>query len=146
LTGPEIEILLVEDDPADAELALTALRAQSVGNRIVHVQDGAEALDCLFARGAYAGRRPEQPRIVLLDLNLPKVSGLDVLRRIKADVRTNATPVIVLTATPFDRELVQNYNLGVEGYIVKPVDFTKLARAVEGLGLTWVLVGRGKAA
>jgi two-component system response regulator len=138
-----VEILLVEDNPRDAELALHALRRHNLANRIHHVEDGAEALDFLFCTGAYATRRIEQgPKVILLDLKLPLVDGLEVLRRVKADSRTRVIPVVVLTSSREERDVVESYELGVNSYIVKPVDFEQFSEAVRQLGLYWVLLNQ----
>jgi len=135
-----IEILLVEDNPSDIELTLHALERGKVTNRIETVRDGAEALDFLFLSGAYAHRQGGAPKVVLLDINLPKVDGLDVLRRVKSDSRTRRIPIVVLTSSREDSDLVRCYDLGVNSYIVKPVDFEKFSEAVRQLGLYWLLL------
>ncbi|MFA6288200.1 MAG: response regulator [Opitutaceae bacterium] len=136
-----IELLLVEDNPQDLELALRALKKGNITNRIEVARDGAEALDFLFCRGAHAGRNIEDtPKVVLLDLKLPKVDGLDVLRQIKADPRTRAIPVVVLTSSREQRDLIESYELGVNSYIVKPVNFESFTKAVQDLGLYWLLL------
>lgn len=141
MAGKEIEILLVEDNPADVELTLHALRRNNLANRIHVVRDGEEALDFLFCRGAYAHRRFEQPpRVVLLDLRLPKVDGLEVLRQLKADARTKAIPIVILTASKDEKDLVNGYHLGVNSYIQKPVDFDQFRETVRQLRLYWMLV------
>jgi len=138
-----VEILLVEDSPADAELTVRALRKQNLANRLHHVQDGAEALDFIFGTGAYAGRSiDDAPRVVLLDLKLPKVDGLEVLRRMKADPRTRRIPVVVMTSSREERDVVATYELGVNSYVVKPVDFEQFAQAVASLGLYWLLLNQ----
>ncbi len=140
MTDGMVEILLVEDNPNDVELTLTALAAGRIANRIEVVRDGAEALDFMFCDGGYAGRRPVAPKVILLDLKLPKVNGLEVLRRLKADERTRAVPVVVLSSSREDRDLAECYALGVNSYIVKPVDFEQFTTAVRTLGLYWVLL------
>ena len=138
-----IEILLVEDNPRDAELALIALSQRHVANKVFHVRDGAEALDFLFCTGRYAGRQSGQhPRVVLLDLKLPKVDGLEVLRAIKADPRTRLIPVVVMTSSQEHKDIVESYQLGVNSYIVKPVDFDNFSAAVLELGFYWLLLNR----
>jgi two-component system, response regulator len=142
LAGSEpIEILLVEDNPGDAELTLHALEKSKLANRITLVRDGAEALDFLFCRGEFSNRRFEQaPHIVLLDLKLPKVDGLQVLREIKQDPRTRAIPVIVLTTSKEERDMVTSYEYGVNSYIQKPVSFCDFQEVVRQLGMYWLLV------
>jgi len=139
----EIEVLLVEDNARDAELAMRALRKRHLANKVVHVQDGAEALDFLFATGPYSNRDTNQcPKVVLLDLKLPKVDGLEVLRAIKADERTRTIPVVVMTSSREQRDLVESYQLGVNSYIVKPVEFDNFAAAVAELGCYWILLNQ----
>jgi CheY-like chemotaxis protein len=137
-----VEVLYVEDNPDDVELTLRSLRRHNLANRLHVVRDGAEALDFLFAAGAYAGRRVGGTRLVLLDLKLPKVDGLEVLRRIKSDERTRTIPVVVLTSSREERDLIESYRLGVNSYIVKPVDFDKFAEAVAQLGLYWLVTNQ----
>lgn len=141
MTGAMVEILLVEDNPNDAELTLYALRESNIANDVVVVRDGAEALDFLFCEGTWAGRSPRNvPKVILLDLKLPKVDGLEVLRRIKADPRTREIPVVVLTSSREERDVVEGYRLGANSYIVKPVDFEQFAATVKRLGLYWVVM------
>ncbi len=138
-----VEILLVEDNPTDAELAMVALKERNLANKLVWVKDGAEALDFLFATGAYAGRKIENgPKVVLLDLRLPKVDGLEVLRRIKGDERTRKIPVVVVTSSKEDRDVAESYNLGVNSYIGKPVEFEEFSKVVSELGFYWLLVNQ----
>lgn len=137
----EVEILLVEDNDADAELTIRALRKHKLTNRLHRVVDGAEALDFVYANGKYAERNGgARPRAILLDLKLPKVSGMEVLRKLKSDESRRTIPVIVLTSSREDRDLDEAYRLGVNSYIVKPVDFDKFVQAVEQLGLYWSLL------
>lgn len=131
-----VEILRVEDNPHDEELTLRALRQNRLANRVHVARDGEEAIDFLFARGAYVERQVgDGPRVVLLDLKLPKVDGLEVLRQVKADPRLSSTPVVVLTSSREERDVVESYRLGVNSYIVKPVDFESFVGAVAELGL-----------
>lgn len=138
-----VEILLVEDNPNDIKLTLHAFKRQNIVNNIHVVRDGAEALDFLFATGAYAGRDPEHgPKVILLDLKLPLVDGLEVLRRIKQDPRTRAIPVVVLTSSREESDVVASYALGVNSYIVKPVDFEQFTEATRTLGMYWLLLNQ----
>jgi CheY-like chemotaxis protein len=139
----DVEILLVEDNPEDAELTLRALKKNNLANNIFHVKYGAEALEFLFATGAYASRRIESPpRVILLDLNLPKVSGLEVLQKLKSDERTRMVPVVALTSSKQDRDMAESYKLGVNSYIVKPVEFEAFLEAVKRLGFYWLMVNK----
>jgi CheY-like chemotaxis protein len=142
-TLDDAEILLVEDNPNDVELTLRALQKQNLAGKVFVVKDGAEALEFIFATGAFAQRKMEhQPKVVLLDLKLPKVDGIEVLKRIKADERTRYTPVVVLTSSQEERDVVATYNLGVNSYIVKPVDFGNFVHAVSELGIYWGLLNK----
>jgi CheY-like chemotaxis protein len=139
----EVEILLVEDNPHDAELALRALRKNRLANRVVVVGDGAEALDFIFARGAFADRTIENgPKVVLLDLKLPKVDGMEVLKTVKGDLRTRVIPVVVMTSSSEEKDVIESYQLGVNSYLVKPVDFDKFVDVVANLGLYWLLLNQ----
>lgn len=134
-------ILLVEDSSSDEELTLRALKKSGIANRVVVTRDGAEALDYLFFQGAHTGRDPvEVPQVVLLDLNLPKIGGLEVLRRIRADERTRLLPVVILTSSREDKDLLGGYGSGANSYVVKPVDFAQFAEAVRQLGMFWLVV------
>ena len=138
-----VEILLVEDNPQDLELTQRALTKARLSNRIEVARDGAEALDFVFGEGAHAGRKLENgPKVILLDLKLPKVDGLEVLKRIKSDQRTQAIPVVMLTSSREQSDLVESYRLGVNSYIVKPVNFESFAQAVQNLGMYWVLLNQ----
>jgi CheY-like chemotaxis protein len=139
----EIEILLVEDNPEDLQLALRALRKANLTNAIHVARDGAEAVDFIFCEGAHASRRIEDtPKVILLDLKLPKVDGLEVLQRIKGDDRTRHIPTVVLTSSREQRDVIESYRLGVNSYIVKPVNFEGFANAVRDLGMYWLLVNQ----
>lgn len=139
----EVQILLVEDSPRDAEMTLRTLRKRNLANHVVHVKDGEEALDWLNGRGAHAGRdATQQPKVVLLDLKLPKVDGLEVLRAIRADPRTQLQPVVMMTSSQEQNDLIESYKLGVNSYVVKPVDFDAFSAAVAELGHYWVLVNK----
>jgi two-component system, response regulator len=135
-----IEILLVEDDPGDEELALHALSKHRLANQIQVVRDGEEALDFILRTGAYAQRPDQNPKLILLDLKLPKVDGLEVLQRIKANPETQMIPVVVMTASREERDVIESYRLGVNSYIVKPVDFDQFSAAVQHLGFYWLLL------
>ncbi|MCZ7663767.1 MAG: response regulator [Thermoleophilia bacterium] len=139
-------ILLVEDDPDDIELTMRVFRKNRISNRIVVARDGAEALDYLFRTGSYADRDPQvSPAVVLLDLKLPKVDGLEVLGRLRADPRTKVLPVVILTSSREQQDLVNGYALGANSYIVKPVDFDQFTEAVEQLQLYWLLLNEAPA-
>lgn len=138
-----VEVLLVEDNPQDLELALRAFKKANLTNRIEVARDGAEAIEFLFCEGAHAGRRIEDgPKVVLLDLKLPKVDGMEVLRRMKNDPRTKKIPVVVLTSSSEQKDVVESYDLGVNSYIVKPVNFERFAVAVQELGYYWLLLNQ----
>ena len=135
-----VEILLVEDNPNDVELTLRALKRHNLANSVMVVRDGAEALDFVFGEGIYANRSTEiKPKLVLLDLKLPKIDGLEVLRRIKSDERTKVIPVVVLTSSKEERDIIESYKLGVNSYLVKPVDFDKFIDSVSEAGLYWLV-------
>lgn len=143
MTGFEyVDILLVEDNPTDAELAIRALRKKNLANNLVWVRDGAEALDYVFCKGQYEGRNNGTPKLILLDLKLPKVDGIEVLRAVKADPEARSVPVVMLTSSQEERDIVDSYKLGVNSYIVKPVDFDKFLEMVSQVGLYWSLVNK----
>ena len=139
----EIEILLVEDDPLDLEMTLRSLQSDHVKNRIEVARDGEEALDFLFCRGAYSDRSPQQqPKLILLDLKLPKIDGLEVLREIRATPQTRAIPVVVLTSSAEQKDIIETYKLGVNSYIQKPVDSAQFRQTVKTAGYYWLVVNR----
>jgi two-component system, response regulator len=139
---PLKNILLVEDDPRDVELTLTALDEHQLANQIDTVHDGVEALDYLYRRGAFADRPPANPAVILLDIKMPRVDGLQVLRQIKADERLRWIPVVILTSSREARDLAECYRLGVNAYVVKPVHFADFMSAVKGIGLFWALINQ----
>jgi two-component system response regulator len=139
----EIEILLVEDNMSDAELTIRALKKNNLANKLVHLKDGAEALDFIFAHGQFSERKVENgPKVILLDLKMPKVNGIEVLKKIKADERTKKIPVVVLTSSKEDPDIQECYRLGVNSYVVKPVDFEAFIKAVSELGFYWMLLNQ----
>ena len=136
-----IDILLIEDNPNDAELTLRALKKNNVANKVHLITDGAEALDLFFAKGKYEGRDvTSTPKVVILDLKLPKVDGLEILKRVKADERLKLMPIVVLTSSKEECDVIESYKLGANSYIVKPVDFNKFAEAIKDLGMYWLLL------
>lgn len=142
-TDNQVQILLVDDNPDDAELAIRALKKHNLANHVVIATDGEQALDFLFARGKYARRNIEfGPKMILLDLKLPKVDGLEVLRIVKRDPRTKMIPVIVLTSSKEEKDMVDSYKLGVNSYILKPVDFDQFVIAVKDIGYYWLLLNQ----
>ena len=139
----EVEILLVEDNASDAEMIIDALKMNNFGNKIFHVKDGAAALDFIFAEGVYAHRHMiHQPKVVLLDLKMPKVNGIEVLQKMKSDDRTKSIPIVVLTSSKEDPDIQNCYNLGVNSYVVKPVEFDEFQKAISNLGLFWMIVNQ----
>ena len=138
----KVDILLVEDNPTDAELTLRALRKGNLVNQITWLKDGAEALEFIFCTGAYAGRPADNPRLILLDLKLPKVDGIEVLRLIKADAHTRTIPVVMVTSSAEGRDIAASYQLGVNSYLVKPVEFEQFTETVSRAGLYWMLVNK----
>ena len=137
-----VEILLVEDNASDAELTIRALRKKNMANHLVWLKDGAEALDFLFCTGSYEGRLNSKPKLILLDLKMPKVDGIEVLRRVKADECLKAIPTVIMTSSHEDRDIVESYQLGVNSYLVKPVDFEQFLDIVSRAGLYWLLMNK----
>jgi CheY-like chemotaxis protein len=133
-------ILIVEDDPRDVELTMTALEDYNLANEVVVTRDGAEALDYLYSRGGFDSRSNENPAVILLDLKLPKIDGLEVLQRIRSDERLKMIPVVVLTSSHEEKDMVRSYQLGVNAYVVKPVDFHEFVNAVKELGIFWAVI------
>ncbi len=143
MNNDEVEILLVEDHPGDAELTIRALKKENLANKLVHLGDGAEALDFIFGQGKYSQRRLENvPRVILLDLKMPKVGGLEVLERVKSDARTRSIPVVILTSSAEDPDIKRCYELGANSYIVKPVEFNNFSKTVSELGLYWLVINK----
>ena len=140
MQNKEVEILLVEDNMDDAELAILALRKRNIANNLVHIENGAEALDFLFGKGKYAGRNIfDKPRVILLDLKMPKVDGIEVLKQIKANEETKTIPVVILTSSKENPDIEQAYLLGANSYMVKPVEFDNFTQAVGEIGMYWLL-------
>ena len=141
MKNANIDILLVEDNPHEARLTISSLEEYHLANRLLHVDDGAEALDFIFAKGKYAGRaRGNFPKVILLDLNLPKIGGLEVLRQIKSNEFTKSIPVVILTSSKQERDIIEGYKTGVNSYIVKPVEFESFAKAIADLGMYWMVL------
>lgn len=139
----KLEILLVEDNPHDAELTIRTLKKSNLANRLIHLHNGAEALDFLFARGIYAGRDVEErPKVVLLDIKMPKVDGIEVLRQLKQNEATRTIPVVIMTSSKEEQDIITSYDLGVNSYVVKPVDFEGFAKAVSQLGFYWLITNQ----
>ena len=137
------DIILVEDNPSDAELTIRALRKNNIINGLIHLQDGEEALEYIFATGKYAGRNiNEIPKVIFLDLKMPKLSGLEVLKKIKSDVQTKIIPVVLLTSSKEETDILEGFKLGVNSYIVKPVGFENFVKAICDVGLYWLLINR----
>ena len=140
----EVEILIIEDNPGDAELTIRALKKSHVANHIVHLVDGAEALDFLFGTGEYSNRNIDNlPKLILLDLKMPKVDGLEVLRHLKSDVRTKMIPVVILTSSAKDPDIKKCYDLGANSYIVKPVEINNFVKTISEIGMYWLLIDKG---
>ena len=139
-----VDILLVEDNPDDAELTIHELTKHNMANNLIHAQDGEEALEFIFATGKYAGQREVEnaPRLILLDIKMPKVNGIEVLEKIKSDPRTQSTPVVILTSSQEDPDIKRCYDLGANSYIVKPVDFMDFTKAIMNIGFYWLLINK----
>src|ERR1700712_4385541 len=143
MNDDKVEILLVEDNPHDAEMTIRALKKVNLANRLIHLKDGAEALDFIFARGMFAGRQIEnRPKVILLDIKMPKVDGIEVLRQIKSNVDTKVIPVVIMTSSKEEQDIITSYHLGVNSYVVKPVNFENFAKAVSELGLYWLIINQ----
>jgi two-component system response regulator len=143
MNSEELDILLVEDNQDDMDLALHALKREKLANHIYVARDGEEALDFLFCRGTFAARSFDQPpKLVLLDLKLPKVDGMEVLKQVKSDPRTKKIPIVIMTSSKEERDLVAGYNLGVNSYIQKPVDFDQFRETVKSVGLYWLVINQ----
>jgi two-component system response regulator len=139
----QLEILLVEDNMHDAELTIRSLKKVNLANNLIHMKDGEEALDFIFSKGKFAGREPVSgPKVILLDIKMPKVDGIEVLRQIKANDATRLIPVVIMTSSKEEQDIIRSYELGVNGYVVKPVDFEGFAKAVSQLGLYWLLTNQ----
>jgi two-component system response regulator len=139
----EVEILIIEDNMSDAEMTIRALKKNNLTNKLLHLKDGVEALDFLFARGNYSGRKVENiPKVILLDLKMPKVNGLQVLQKLKSDARTKKIPVVILTSSNEDPDIQECYRLGVNSYVVKPVQFEQFVKSVSELGLYWMMLNQ----
>jgi two-component system, response regulator len=140
MLAENIDIILVEDNPDDAELVIRALRKNGINNSLMHLKDGEQALDFLFCEGPYEDHHlPPCPRLILLDIKMPKVDGLEVLRRVKSDTRLRLIPVVLLTSSKEDKDINTSYHLGANSYVVKPVDFDRLTKTVQDMGLYWLL-------
>jgi CheY-like chemotaxis protein len=138
----QVEILLVEDNPLDAELTMRGLKDQGLANSIVWVKDGGEALDYVFKRNAYADRNTTSPRLILLDLKMPRVGGIEVTRALKSDERTKRIPIVIMTSSKEENDIADSYELGVNSYIVKPLDFESLAEVARHAGYYWLAINR----
>ena len=142
----QVEILLVEDNPLDAELTIRALKKGGLANKLLWLKDGEQALDYLFRRGAYAAREDVLPRLVLLDLKMPRVDGIEVLKAVKQDERTRRIPVVVMTSSQEEKDVAQSYDMGANSYVVKPVDFSAFADLARQAGFYWLAINRSPSA
>ncbi|MFB3766636.1 MAG: response regulator [Methanotrichaceae archaeon] len=146
IDGAEYEIVIIEDDPNDAELIIRVLRKHHLANKLILLKDGEEALDFLFRRGNFAGiHNSDSPKVILLDLKLPKIDGIEILRKIKSDERTRKIPAVILTSSKEDRDLRDAYDLGVNSYVTKPIEFEEFAKVVADLGMYWLLLNKSLA-
>ncbi|MBS1504109.1 MAG: response regulator [Bacteroidetes bacterium] len=143
MTDNKVEILLVEDNPHDAEMTIRALTKVNLANKLIHVKDGAEALDFIFSKGAYSERDiDDKPKVILLDIKMPKVDGIEVLRQLKSDEKTRSIPVVIMTSSKEEQDIITSYDIGVNSYVVKPVDFEGFAKAVSQLGYYWLITNQ----
>jgi two-component system, response regulator len=143
MNDPQVEILLVEDNPHDAEMTIRALKKVNLANKLIHLKDGAEALDFVFAKGAFADRQIQnKPKVILLDIKMPKIDGIEVLKQIKSSDITKTIPVVIMTSSKEEQDVITSYNLGVNSYVVKPVDFEGFAKAVSQLGFYWLITNQ----
>ncbi|MDB5136518.1 MAG: response regulator [Mucilaginibacter sp.] len=143
MSDNKVEILLVEDNSHDAEMTIRALKKVNLANKLFHVKDGAEALDFLFARGTYAERDiNNKPKVILLDIKMPKIDGIEVLRQIKLNEATKKIPVVIMTSSKEEQDIITSYHLGVNSFVVKPVDFESFAKAVSELGFYWLIINQ----
>lgn len=143
MTDDKVEILLVEDNPHDAEMTIRALKKINLANRLIHVKDGAEALDFIFSRGKFSERsQHNKPKVILLDIKMPKVDGIEVLKQIKSNENTRTIPVVIMTSSKEEQDIITSYDLGVNSYVVKPVDFEGFAKAVSELGFYWLITNQ----
>jgi two-component system response regulator len=143
MLNQQVEIILVEDNPDDAALAIRALKKQNLANNIIHLEDGSEALDFIYGTGIYTGRDLQNmPKMILLDLKMPKVNGMEVLEKVKSDARTKMIPVVILTSSAEDPDIKKCYELGANSYIVKPVGFDNFAKTVNDLGMYWMILNK----
>ncbi|MEO8085739.1 MAG: response regulator [Bacteroidota bacterium] len=141
MINSEIQILLVEDNKSDAKLTIRALKKHNLANNLIHLIDGAQALEFIFGKGEFAGRNIDnKPRVIFLDLKMPKVSGLEVLRTIKSDERTKLIPVVMMTSSKEEKDIIESHKLGVNSYVVKPVDFENFSKTITDLGFYWMVV------
>ena len=143
MNDSQVEILLVEDNPHDAEMTIRALKKVNLANKLIHLKDGAEALDFVFAKGTFADRQIQnKPKVILLDIKMPKIDGIEVLRQIKSNDVTKTIPVVIMTSSKEEQDVITSYNFGVNSYVVKPVDFEGFAKAVSQLGFYWLITNQ----